>query len=456
MPYLRHSLEEYTNDKWKVDLLGIIKIKILSMILLIFGNGFGKIMKKKKVILNISALPIWTMGEGKGMPSIYEAQVAYIKKEWDVYYIFSHPLANKNQYYFSQKIHFFNFKVPFRIIERRFLNTISANLYWISFTITAFIKGLFLAFKVKPNIIYAHTPYAGLSAFLIAKYLNIPIVFRGYGTSILLNKLDSMIYKIKIFNKILTLKLPYDKLVLTDDGTGYDRVVKKLGVSDEKILFLRNGINKNIYIPNFNRKKFKQVLNIEENNKILLSVSRLVRWKKVDRMIKAMPKLIEEYPNIRFLIIGDGPERKNLENLRKELKMESFIKFLGALPHTDLKNYYNLADIFVSMYDLSNVGNPLLEAMMSGKCIITLNNGFTARLVQNNYNGVILEYEDLPKLPQVIGELLKDEERRKYLGANARKFAEKHFWSWEKRMNMEIGLVEKLIIDREMEGKNCD
>jgi len=59
------------------------------------------------------------------------------------------------------------------------------------------------------------------------------------------------------------------------------------------------------------------------------------------------------------------------------------------------------------------------------------------------------DYEDLPRLPEVIKGLLADEERRRYLGANARKFAEENFWTWEERIRAEIAEVEKLVARQE-------
>jgi len=62
-----------------------------------------------------------------------------------------------------------------------------------------------------------------------------------------------------------------------------------------------------------------------------------------------------------MIIKGDGPERKILEQLSNKLGIKQYIRFEGASPH--------------------NVGNPLLEAMMRGKCIVTLNNGDTGRFI---------------------------------------------------------------------------
>jgi len=83
--------------------------------------------------------------------------------------------------------------------------------------------------------------------------------------------------------------------------------------------------------------------------------------------------------------------------------------------------------------------------MMAGKCIVTLNNGDTGRFIRNGENGILLEYKDLPKLPKVIKKLLANEDLRNRLGANARKFAEEHFWSWQERMDAEIQEVSALV-----------
>ncbi|MEM4675392.1 MAG: glycosyltransferase family 4 protein [Nitrososphaerota archaeon] len=146
-----------------------------------------------------------------------------------------------------------------------------------------------------------------------------------------------------------------------------------------------------------------------------------------------------------LVIIGEGPERSRLEQLAIKLGVENHVRFEGAVLHKEIPKYLAAADIFLSFYDWSNVGNPLLEAMMAGKCIVTLNNGDTGQFVKNMENGILLEYEDLPRLPEVIKRLLADEDLRKKLGANARRFAEENFWSWDERINAEIAEVERLI-----------
>lgn len=75
--------------------------------------------------------------------------------------------------------------------------------------------------------------------------------------------------------------------------------------------------------------------------------------------------------------MGGRPERECLDYLAHEMEVAPYVRFEGAVLHDQVTKYLDVVNIFLSFYNLSNVGNPLLEAMMAGKCIITLNNGDT-------------------------------------------------------------------------------
>ncbi len=231
---------------------------------------------------------------------------------------------------------------------------------------------------------------------------------------------------------------------MTNDGTQGDRVLQQLGVEIGRVRFWLNGVNWESFRFMPQSQEAKTFLKLHAKY-VLLCLSRLHSWKRVDRSLRALPAVLERFPDTVLVIVGDGPERKRLEQLALELGVREHVRFEGAVPHTRVPKYLAAADIFLSLYDLSNVGNPLLEAMMAGKCIVTLNNGDTGRFIRNGENGVLLEYEELPKLPEVIKELLANEELRNRLGTNARKFAEERFWSWKERLEAEIAEVSRLI-----------
>ena len=399
-------------------------------------------------ILFISALDFWSMGNGKGGPALWRTLMGYAKHGWKVYFITGN-YAQKESSKAPENINVIRFDAPWlkRLIKIKKIGYFAKIIWWILFQILAFIKAVQIHHENDIDVVYGYEICGVPVAKLLSKIWKVPIVSRFQGTILGVSWMHKKLWKIRAWEHVLALKIPTDLLIMTNDGTQGDRVLRKLGVDNNRVKFWMNGVDwkhfKKINSKAISRKDLKI-----EAKYVLLNLSRLVSWKCVERSINAIPGLVNNFSDTQLIIVGDGPERKNLEQLRDKLGIRKNIHFEGAIPHTKVPEYLSTADIFLSFYDWSNVGNPLLEAMMAGKCIITLNNGDTGEFIKNNYNGILLEYKDLPKLSQVIKELLEDEERRNYLGANARKFAEEHFWSWEERINIEVSLCVGLLKDK--------
>ncbi|WP_368731575.1 glycosyltransferase family 4 protein [Calderihabitans maritimus] len=251
-------------------------------------------------------------------------------------------------------------------------------------------------------------------------------------------------WMLRAWDHVLGLKIPTDLVIMTNDGTQGNRVLEQLGVKTDRVRFWINGVDWELFEVMPDKDEARRNLGIDRKW-VLLTVSRLIGWKRVERSIRALPEVVKEYSDVILIVVGDGPERAYLEKLTKELGMENHVRFEGAVGRKEIPKYFAAADIFLSLYDWSNVGNPLLEAMMAGKCIVTLNNGDTGKFIENGYNGVLLEYEELQKLPEVIKRLLADEGCRKQLGKNARRFAKEYFWTWQERMDAEVKEVSNLI-----------
>jgi glycosyltransferase involved in cell wall biosynthesis len=149
-----------------------------------------------------------------------------------------------------------------------------------------------------------------------------------------------------------------------------------------------------------------------------------------------------------LVVVGDGEERQNLERQAQDLGVEAHIRFVGSVQQTQVASYMRAADVFLAPADLSNVGNPLLEAMSCGLPIVTVDAGDTKDLIRDGETGRLLHDGDPGEIANAVVQLAKDESLRCGLGAGARREAEKRFWTWEERMDAELEVVEALAVEQ--------
>ncbi len=393
-------------------------------------------------ILEIST-GLWSMGEKKGTPSVYYLQKGLINAGHEVHLVI--PAKENHKVQTLDNIDFHYFKAPFTSFHPKniLLRRLLAKINWLFFILYGWLKARALANKIKPDVVYGHTSYGAPIAYLVAKKLRIPNITRLYGT-FLYPHLSSFWQRLKKIEEVIAFKIPSNLLIITDDGTKGNEVAKYLKVPAKRMRFWMNGVDKNIFDSDFDITAFKRQLNIDPNVKIILSASRLAHWKRVDRLVKAIPEITKERNDVVFLVAGDGPEKETLVEVARALAVSSFVRFLGAIPSIEVVKFMNAADIFISLQDYTNIGNPLLEAMTCGRCILALDTGDTARIIQSGKTGVLLNSGQLEELPKQILHLLEDNNLRKELGKNARQYALNNFLSWDERIKMEVAEIEKL------------
>ncbi|WP_338199795.1 glycosyltransferase family 4 protein [Lactobacillus rizhaonensis] len=115
----------------------------------------------------------------------------------------------------------------------------------------------------------------------------------------------------------------------------------------------------------------RQELGIPADAPVLLTLSRVAEEKKIDRILNAMPEIIDEFPETRLVIAGDGPDMEILQEQVERLTLEDNVIFTGDVPHDDVGSYYKMADLFVSASDTETQGLTYIEALASGtKCVV--------------------------------------------------------------------------------------
>jgi len=383
------------------------------------------------------------MGVGRGTPSNYLLQKGLTDAGHQIHFVV--PRSEENKVSRLPGITFHYFSTPLASFGQQsgLLSRLVTKANWGFFVLAGWAKAKAVAESVKPDLVIGHASYGIPVAYLVARKMGIPNVSRLYGT-FLYPHLSSFWQRFKKIEEVVAFKIPSNLMIITNDGTKGDEVARYFKVPKDRIRFWMNGVNKEIFDPNFDAADFKQRMGLSPNVALILSVSRLERWKGVHRLISAVPAVVGKRQDVVCVIVGDGSEKAALVQLAEKLGVLSFVKFTGAITAAEVAKYMNAADIVATLQDYSNVGNPLLEAMICGKCILTLSTGNTARLIKSGETGILLSLKDLEQLPKRIVDLLDDNALRNELGQNARHYALDNFQSWDERIKTEIAELEEL------------
>ncbi|MFC4558014.1 glycosyltransferase family 4 protein [Virgibacillus kekensis] len=397
----------------------------------------------------------------KSIQVIRKTPEAYVKHNIGVHYVVERDMSKHGNYYYEDEINpkgvkVYRFEVPLAKLRNRFNNGPILALLQKLAKYISIVKLAVSGSKVLKNeqidICYGYGVNGVLAANLlklVGKLKGIKLISRFQGTFYFTEMIKEKKILKSLFNweGFLSLYLPADLCILTNDGTQGDMVLSKIHSKNlRNMKFWPNGVDEQ-KLPKHEVERLEKIYN-PKNKTIVVTVCRLVKVKRVDRGIEAFSKVVNEMnvKNIEYIIIGEGTERGRLEELAKKLNVSQYIKFVGSIKNEQVKEYLNVADIFLSTYDVSNVGNPLLEAIRANKAIITLNNGDTASWIKHNENGYIYDVNENTTQSLALGlaRLHEDVAERERI-INAIKLTENEkLWTWDERMNTEVGVVKKL------------
>jgi glycosyltransferase involved in cell wall biosynthesis len=172
------------------------------------------------------------------------------------------------------------------------------------------------------------------------------------------------------------------------------------------------------------------VLRNGKSNYTILTVSRLSkgdRYKGIDTVIRALPRVIEQVPRALHVVVGDGDDRSRLEQLADTTGVSEHVLFLGKTTDQGLVNAYRDCDVFAMPSVGEGFGLVFLEAMAFGKPVIGGNFGGIPDLINDGVNGFLIKRDDVHTLANRITRLLRSPDLSAGMGEAGRKIvAEKY------------------------------
>ena len=290
--------------------------------------------------------------------------------------------------------------------------------------------------EYKPDLIHIVTPFnLGLCGLKYAQDNNIPLVssyhtnFTHYLDYYNLKFLEKAIWKFfKWFHS-------YSERNFCPSEDTLD-TLKEQGIKNLEVW--GRGINIDLYSPIYREQKWVRKYNLEEKIK-LLYVGRLAPEKNIKLLMVSLDKLNQKYyDQIELLITGDGP-------LLKELKKEApqNVTFTGYLTGKELASLYATADVFTFPSVTETYGNVVLEAMASGLPVVGVLAGGVKENLIDGYNGLATTEDDVEKFSTNLEEIITNQQLRKRLALNARKYAINH--SWDQIFNKLVNSYREVI-----------
>jgi len=145
-------------------------------------------------------------------------------------------------------------------------------------------------------------------------------------------------------------------------------------------------------------------------------------------LIEIMPQFIKKYENIKFIIISEGPERKNLEKLADDLDVEEYIFFAGKVNRELVVEYLKISDVFVLNTNYEGMSHVLLEAMKVGVPIITTKAGGNPETIKDKETGLLVDYRDKGQWIEAVSKIIDNPDLAQKLTINAKEDLKRFNW----------------------------
>ena len=270
------------------------------------------------------------------------------------------------------------------------------------------------------DIVHCHFGPCGQFGIFL-KDLGVPTgkvstVFHGYDISKYLKTFGNSVYD-NLFQK--------GDIFLPISEYWKEKLVE-LGCPKEKIAVHRMGIDTTKFVPIERKLHAKRKVQ-------LVSIARLVEKKGVQYGIRAVSRVIETFPNIEYLIIGDGPLRGSLELLIQELHVGEHIHLLGWKEQEAIIDIMRNTDILLVPSVTSRNGNQegipvvLMEALAQGIPVVSTYHSGIPELVQEGKSGLLVPEHDVDGLVEKLEYLLTQPERWPEMGKEGRRHVENHY-----------------------------
>jgi len=269
-----------------------------------------------------------------------------------------------------------------------------------------------LVSRIKPDILDAH-------GITVNGYLGVasgfhPLVLSAWGSDILIDPKHNL-----FFRAVTKYALKRANVVIHDSQTVKEELIK-LGTKPEKLSLIFWGVDTQQFNPYQRDKHFKGRLGLPEAPTIIC-IRSLRAVYNVEMLVRAIPFILKQAPEVTFIIGGDGEQRDYLKNMANSLGVLDSIRFAGWIPHDELPKYLASSDIYVSTSLSDGTSLSLQEAMACKLAPVVTDLPANREWVKDGVNGFVAPVDDVPALADRIMWLVQNKDVREKFGEVGRK-----------------------------------
>lgn len=199
------------------------------------------------------------------------------------------------------------------------------------------------------------------------------------------------------------------------------------GIRPERVTLIPNGVTlpPDGAYPQEQIDHIRQIFDIHPDAPVLISVGRLSRQKGHRYLLEAMPSVLERFPHVVFLLVGDGPQRADLEQQARHLGVETSARFLGT--RDDVYHLLAAADVFVLPSVSEGMPMALLEALGMGVAVVASNLTGIADVVEDGRHGLLTPPGKPDSLAHAVTRLLEDDDLRANLSQSGKQLVRQEY-----------------------------
>jgi len=267
--------------------------------------------------------------------------------------------------------------------------------------------------KIDIIMLYS-VPTSGLQAIRIAKKLGVPVVFRS------IDMLHGLVRNpvLAAITKYLERKVYASADEILAITPNHSRYVTGMGAAKTRVKLLPLPIDTGLFHPSAEDPELRKKWGFSEKDKIVVFIGTLFEFSGLDVFIREFPRVVEKVPQAKLLIVGDGPQRKKLENIIKELELGGRVAITGFQPYRTMPQYISLSVLCINTFLNAETTRDIfpgkiIQYIACGKAaVVTPLLGITS-LIPDESKGIIYANDAAEMADKVIDLLISDERRQK-------------------------------------------